>query len=454
MSSGRSERPIDHDGAAREAAPVRSRRSALAAAGPFLALALGVWLLPAAPTVSADGGPHVAAANSGLSTLTADSCAGCHRAHTAPGEMLVVSASPDELCLTCHGSAGLGATTDVTLGIQFRTAGSLAGPAQDETDPTAVAGALRGGGFLTARIGSGSDADAADRPIRISYPRWDATEGRIVTWFSTKVPVLSAGGGVTSAHLALAGATGVTATDTAWGNGQLGTASTGPVVELGCSSCHNPHGNGKYRILNPIPAPTVISGTFTAVAGPGASVTDAAQPPAGETRNYTVIDAPTLGGVGADPTAGDYWRTYRPWDGVPTYDPSDPLADGHGIVPASGSSGDQPAGTVGVTWRTQITAWCSACHTRYPAPGSAATTPSVDAVYHYRHQTNQTACTVCHVAHGSSAQMPGAVSGDFPYPDDSTSPSSRLLKIDNRGTCQACHDPTDTVPYTGVVDNP
>jgi hypothetical protein len=225
-------------------------------------------------------------------------------------------------------------------------------------------------------------------------------------------------------------------------------------VHLGCASCHNPHGDGRYRILNPIPDPTSVTGTFTPVAAPGVGVTDAAAVPAGETRNYTVIEAPTLAAVGADPSAGDYWRSWRPWDGVPTYDPGNPDADSHGIVPATGLSGDQPAGTVGVTWRGQMTAWCAACHTRYPAPRSAATNPSVDAIYRYRHQTNDSECTQCHVAHGSNAVMAGASSGAFSYPDGSISGSSRLLKIDNRGTCQACHDPTDTTPYTGVVSNP
>ena len=50
-------------------------------------------------------------------------------------------------------------------------------------------------------------------------------------------------------------------------------------------------------------------------------------------------------------------------------------ADIHGIVPATGAQDDPPAGTTGVTWRGQITAWCAACHTRYPAPGSASPTP-------------------------------------------------------------------------------
>jgi hypothetical protein len=39
----------------------------------------------------------------------------------------------------------------------------------------------------------------------------------------------------------------------AWGNGANGSGA-GPVVSISCGSCHNPHGNGAYRILNPIPS--------------------------------------------------------------------------------------------------------------------------------------------------------------------------------------------------------
>lgn len=420
-----------------------------------------LWLFGTALPALADGGPHLAGTNSGLSTLTSDSCAGCHRAHTAQGEYLIRTASVEALCLSCHGSAGAGATTDVELGIQFRAAVPAGDPGQDETSTSAVAGALRSGGFLTARIGSGSDPSNLLRPSRISSPRWDGTTSQIETWFSAKVPVLPAGEAATSAHLKLAGATGVSATNTAWGNGALGATSTGPIVDLECTSCHNPHGNGNYRILNPIPAQVVESGTFTPVANPGVAVTDATVPAPGEYRNYTVIDAAVLSSVGSDPTAGDYWRLNRPWDEVPTYDPASPDKDIHGIVPAplTSAQGDQPAGTVGVTWRGQITAWCAACHTRYAAAGSPATTPSIDLVYRYRHQTNFTECTQCHVSHGSNAVMGGPNSSTFAYPVEPlgtalTGPSSRLLKIDNRGTCQACHDPTGTVPYTGVRSNP
>jgi hypothetical protein len=99
----------------------------------------------------------------------------------------------------------------------------------------------------------------------------------------------------------------------------------------------------------------------------------------------------------------------------------------------------------------QINAWCSQCHTRYLDGSSGAgqdTTgswgvPSGDAIFTYRHSNSSNKpCTTCHVAHGSNAQMGGQYSSNFTYPDGTPSGSSRLLKLDNRGTCQACHDPT------------
>jgi predicted CXXCH cytochrome family protein len=405
------------------------------AAGALLLSA--AWLLLAAAPVFADGGPHVMTINNGSAGINADSCAGCHRAHTAQAPLLLAASGEEPLCLSCHGATGLGATTNVEDGVQFaaHNDGSGTGP---------VAGALRGGGFIYARLDSGSVS-------RISFPRIDGSQ--VVTGFSALVPVRASGQATTSAHLDL-GAPGVTATGSAWGNGPVNTASAR--VDLGCTSCHNPHGNGQYRILRPIPNPSGVGTTPAFVpATTAATVTDLPNPAgtgAAGTRNYTVQPGRTLGDVlTADlgPTAGDYWRRYLPWDGVPTW-------TGTNIAPATGEAGDKPeyvaGGTNLTSWRGQITLWCSTCHTRYNAPNNAANNPSGDVIYAYRHRTQQQECTQCHVAHGSNAQMPGAYSGDFPYPGGAvTSGSSRLLKIDDRGTCQACHDPTGTIPYTGIV---
>ena len=80
----------------------------------------------------------------------------------------------------------------------------------------------------------------------------------------------------------------------------------------------------------------------------------------------------------------------------------------------------------------------------YPRPN--------DSLFNHQHRTVAGRdCLTCHVSHGSNAAMTGTFSASFPYPDAAggaapiMSGSSRLLKVDNRGTCQACHDPTGTV---------
>jgi predicted CXXCH cytochrome family protein len=119
----------------------------------MLLIAAGsLWLFLAAVPVFADGGPHVSAINNGTgnggATLAADSCAGCHRAHTAQGEPLLKDSGGIATCTACHGASGLGATTDVENGIQY-----VLGTNPVRTGTTL--GFLRSGGFVTARIGSG-----------------------------------------------------------------------------------------------------------------------------------------------------------------------------------------------------------------------------------------------------------------------------------------------------------
>ncbi len=408
-----------------------------------------LWLFLAAFPVLADGGPHVAGSNNGLSSLTADSCAGCHRTHTAQGAKLLKTATEEELCFTCHGASSTGATTDVQSGIQY-------GLATGERDTGVIAGALRAGGFVDARIDSAN-------PSRISYPFLAPTEFR--TSFSMLVPALVDGAPVTSAHLDVDGAGGVVARDVVWGNGAIDSGA-GPTATISCGTCHNPHGNGQYRILNP--RPEADGADFVRVGEPGATVNDAELPSgsgAAGTRNYTVQNGRTLQDVvtaALGPTAGDYWRKWLPWDGVPTW-------NGFEDEAGTGVPGDIPMYVVGapdnlVTFNVEIEAWCSTCHSRYHATSSDITTPSGDSIYTYRHLTQTVACTQCHVSHGSNATMIGN-SGAMDYPDGSapttvgTGPTttylnSRLLKIDNRGTCQACHDPTNTIPYTGNFRNP
>jgi predicted CXXCH cytochrome family protein len=448
-----------------------------------------LWLFLAAIPALADGGPHTVAINSGSgtgSTLTADSCAGCHRAHTAQGPLLINAPDEEALCLTCHGTTGGGATTSVVDGVQYAGVGTDGAP-----HTGAVAGALRGGGFVNARIDSSN-------PTRLPLPRWDSTNAKYVASFSSRVPALAAGAPVTSAHLALAagpdsgtGTPGAVALQgTAWGSGAAGSGVGATSVTLECATCHNPHGNGNYRILNPVPDVTGV--TVTPATGAAVPEVRAVGSVSGA-RNYTVNRGASLATIVAG--SDDYWRRYQPYDTIPQirtdFNPANPASSStvcatnpanNGTTvncpvgyPAGYFAGDVPefvapnnpvSSAVGGTWRTQISAWCSTCHTRYntvavPSTGGASySNPLVgEDIFKYRHPTSSSLeCTKCHVAHGSNAQMPGNAalgtdfSNTFDYPVAAggtavSNDSSRLLKVDNRGTCQQCHDPTGTVAY-------
>jgi predicted CXXCH cytochrome family protein len=398
----------------------------------MLLIAAGsLWLFLAAVPVFADGGPHVAAINNGSAGISADGCAGCHRAHRAQGEFLLLEDSGTALCLSCHGATGLGSAVDVESGVQY-TLGTT------DVRGTTVLGYLRGGGFVNARIGSG-------QAVRVAYD----SSGNVRQ--NAKVPVRTAGSQpTTSAHLPNTGGVVGAAQGVAWGNGPNSTvAYAGPEVDLECGTCHNPHGNGQYRILNPIPDPAAAGTDVFVPAAVGVTVTDAALPPAGDTRNYTIIQ--TNGGSGTllasqvealnlPATAGDYFRRKVPWNGT------------------SGTSNDAPNG-ISATFTTQISTWCTTCHSRYLSQGWA--TKEDDAIFTYRHTATNTSrnCITCHVSHGSNAQMPGTYSSTMENPGGAVAPvgDSRLLKADNRGTCQLCHDPTGTITagtQVGPTPNP
>ncbi|TAJ99599.1 MAG: hypothetical protein EPO36_11090 [Chloroflexota bacterium] len=524
-----------------------------------LVIACGaLWLILAAVPALADGGPHVMTSNNGSLGINADGCAGCHRAHTAEGPFLINAADESALCLTCHGAAVTGSTVDVMSGVQYALTNRSGGT---------QLGALRGGGFDTARLDAGNAS-------RLAYLR-SATD-------VSQRPKVGVGApeAVTSAHLALP-ENGLVNPGIAWGNGAAGSGA-GPAVEITCAACHNPHGNGQYRILNkfaeatnidetwefdirasyaanvaaaaPLPAftgdnlYTVIShglqvgdqiviaghtgstpdlnGTwFVKSIGSGAAnqassatnnfsisatlggatvditvggtggtvdrisgvvVTDATLPAPGDTRNYTVmqVKSPTgsssVNGPESDyllyasqvaaaslsgtfngipgnytATAGDYFARNVPWNPSitnvcdPTVFPAQP-----GCATAPSAPNARP-----VSFSGQITAWCASCHTRYFANNNPVSDPPTgqtgaawqyprpdDSLFNYQHRTvSGRDCLTCHVSHGTNAAMTGPFSSTYAYPTGATSSSSRLLKVDNRGTCQACHDPTGTI---------
>jgi predicted CXXCH cytochrome family protein len=188
-------------------------------------LFVGGALIMSAPAL-ADNGPHISTVGSNSIGAGPDGCAGCHRIHAAKSDngMLLVNTSETALCRTCH-EGGAGATTDVMNGVQYN---------QTTADPpvfgTVSTRALRGGGFTNALIGSGG--------------AMRSTSGTSIDNTQSVVPI-GTSVGTTSKHVLGSG--------TLWGSGAISaTANAGSTVTLECGSCHDPHGNGNFRILKPV----------------------------------------------------------------------------------------------------------------------------------------------------------------------------------------------------------
>jgi predicted CXXCH cytochrome family protein len=350
----------------------------------------------------ADNGPHKstsALAGSLNNSLNGPGtrCAGCHRAHTAKAEYLLKQAQPG-LCYTCH-AAGAGASTDVANGIE---------------DGTGLA--LRGGGFNTAAIGSGLATK--------DMGAFDPATGRTAT-LNQQIPALALPAASTSKHQIDGTSSGV-----AWGNGAISAnaGDTGKTLTLECGSCHDPHGNGNYRILRPIP---VDSGY--AVHEIKAAVVDN---PATTTVDETAaaVMSPATGIKIPDAVAKVY-TTANYWLSGDTNVPVDATATLTGTA-AAGQDG----------YINNVANWCTTCHTRYLAASGSYKTNSGDATYMYKHRSNANYkagaanCITCHVSHGSNATMVGNAIGLNPGDTAVVGADSRLLRVNNRGTCNMCHN--------------
>jgi predicted CXXCH cytochrome family protein len=354
-----------------------------------------------APEARADNGPHVQGWGS-----TPDGCAACHRVHRGIDEYLLLD-EVETLCLQCHDTGALGSNLDVEGG-------------SDE----GMGGALRAGGFGSARIntadpslpiprfptGSSSSADN-DTGVSICYQNGvdDDSDGVIDDGCRPLIGVLAAPGGTTQSSHSVDGSP-----QTVWGNGPVNATPVAGLVnyDLTCGSCHDPHGNGNYRILRSIPSG---SGAPT----PGYAIPDTSYP-----KNQA---------------AGDY------------------TTDNYFDMTFTGSE-------LTDNILTDTSAWCSQCHTRYlasrrdPTPANKAREDSGDAIFRYRHSSsgfgysstpggaatpNNRACITCHAAHGSNSTA-GTYSGAVPNPDGvvvtPSAPNNRLLKMNNRGMCQKCHN--------------
>jgi cytochrome c553 len=387
-----------------------------------------------------------------------DACAGCHRAHTsvssitwqdtAAGDnhsaLLVTSATEMwQFCYACHDAASQGADTNVQQGIYE---GTLYG------QQNAV---LNGGGFDSL------DQTATTSTHMYKGSSWGAYGGG---YFGT---------GATFASDSSNAGQGVNAFMTGTGNS----------IKMDCATCHDPHGSPNYRILK-----TVVNGN------PVGEYTPTADPTNPDPNGF--VSSVETGW----PTNGFRLHTaypaYQPNYTTPMYakgydQPNATLADGAtGVNATKGMSGwcagchNTYLGEVqtftkadGSTYQSVATTYnagdgqglglrhkhpVNVGLNTYNGPDktSMIVTSSVLPLDHAIDERGNPAnrasdwieCLTCHRAHGTAAAMTGYASNAGAdtvlssdgvarnqFPAQNPVPSA-LLRLDNRGVCESCHN--------------
>ena len=368
-----------------------------------------------------------------------DACAGCHRAHTSVSSItwqdaavpannhsgLLVSSATSmyEFCYACHDTQGYSADTDVRDGVYYGTANGKTGAI------------LNGGGFESF------DGVAVTSKHVYSGTSWGAYGGGY------------AGAGKVGA------------------DGQIVGENQGESnqIKMDCATCHDPHGSSNYRILK-----AYVNGNYVGGYQPSAD-------PQNPTPDGFVSSVET-----GWPDQG--FKLHKPY---PAYQPNyttpmyakgyDRLASGAAgaVNPAKGMSG-----------------WCSGCHSTYLGDSTQVFTKADGTQYQslastynagdgaglalrHKHPINVPLsaynaadkasmittdalvlplandlsekgtpkksdsdwieCLTCHRAHGTAAVMKGEAAKSTVLPFVSATPSA-LLRLDNRGVCEACHN--------------
>jgi predicted CXXCH cytochrome family protein len=239
-----------------------TRAAALAAAGLFAA----VLLCGALSTAFAATPPHVMIDGRGGNT---DSCAICHRAHTADaavpfrtlestettGTSLLIASDPAagdvSLCLSCHGAAQLGSNTDIQSRFLLSSVHGLA-PATAAYGPSALY-------CSTCHDSHGDARMAAGTP----YPR-------LLRSFEGTRAVYTGEAYCATCHTVAA----AIKQGERWAGMDVyrltahytGIAAPGSGTGIRCSVCHDPHGSAVAPLLAASLVPASVAATFTVTA--------------------------------------------------------------------------------------------------------------------------------------------------------------------------------------------
>ncbi len=205
---------------------------------------------------------------------------------------------------------------------------------------------------------------------------------------------------VTSIHTPN-GADNVTA---AWGNG-VPRGSLGDLSEpLDCGSCHDPHGSPNYRIIK-----EVVNGVIVSVP----------QVDEGDAKDY---DTEQWGAGTSSVCAACHgaYHVTRPDSGHYNFDDGGGNLDYGGDVSSFAHRVDMPY-SFGLNDNPETVGLDGYF---LPLAESGA--------------GDRVVCMTCHLPHGTSALMSGSADVGDP-PGETSATDSALLRLDNRGVCQVCH---------------
>ena len=422
----------------------------------------------------ANFGPHGGYVND------TDACAGCHRAHTSFSPvtwtdgsstptthtaLLVGSAQTmTEFCDACHGDLAPGASTNVVSGVF-------------DSGPSGAAGAV---------VGTVGEANGVT----------DGGNAQTTAYLTASVfnAPLNGGGFArmpdpyqwqTSTTIAYKAATSAHRMDTAgplWGAGNS-VAEAGSMT-LDCTSCHDPHGTSNFRLLKAQVNGTTVGGyqadgltpnafVFSNEIGypipgvdpdnmvggwlkheAGAAQMAAYRPNYTDTTGTVVLHQDNSSSKSLSVWCSACHQQYNVRTSSYDYTPYEPgaaapnvgnqLRHRHPVDIVPGTNATDLTGTVRTLTELVVedSAWVPLEHNVNPAAGF---------------DQNWIGCLTCHRAHGSSVDMTGwaaahleqnsagtwapvrdGIAGVDPTKNDV--PGSNLLRADNRGVCERCHN--------------